>query len=98
MICARLAFSAPASTTDRAIHFEAHRAFLRSGRLRVLQSGPLFDDAQTQIGALVVADIPSLAEMQAVCSEDPFVVHGIYDRVMFFEWRQTIGRATDAAA
>ena len=98
VICARLAYLAPAKVVERGIWLEAHKAFLRDGRLRILQAGPLFDEEQRQVGALVVAEMASLAEMQAICSEDPFVVHDIYDRVTFFDWRQTIGRASGEAS
>lgn len=93
MICARMAWSAAGSDAARAAHLEAHKAFLRSGRLDILKSGPLFDADGRQVGALVVAEVADIATMQAICAEDPFAVHGVYDRIDFLDWRITAGRS-----
>jgi uncharacterized protein YciI len=93
MICARMAWSAAGSDAARMTHFDAHKAFLRSGRLDILKSGPMFDTAGRQVGALVVADVADIATMQAICADDPFAVHGVYDHIEFVEWRITTGRS-----
>jgi uncharacterized protein YciI len=92
MICVRIAYSSPDRSTDRAKLLEAHKAFLRSGSLTVLQSGPMFDQDGVQTGAIVIAEAPDIETMQAICAKDPFVMHGIYDRISFSEWRITIGQ------
>ena len=92
MICIRLAYSDPGKAAERDLHLAAHKAFLRSGRLLILQSGPVFDAEGQQAGALVVAETPDLATMRELCAEDPFAVHGIYDRTLFMEWRLTLGQ------
>lgn len=92
MICVRIAYSSPDRNIDRANLLEAHKAFLRSGALTVLQSGPIFDQEGVQTGAIVIADAPDIETMKAVCAKDPFVMHGIYDRISFSEWRVTIGQ------
>lgn len=93
MICARIAWSAPDKTAERNACLEDHKQFLRSGRLDILQSGPVFGDTGGQLGALIVADVPDIATMRRICAEDPFAVHGIYDRITFVEWRITAGRS-----
>lgn len=92
MICARIAWSAPDRADERAAHLEAHKRFLRSGKLDVLQSGPVFDDSGEQLGALIVAEVADVATMRAICADDPFAIHGVYDRISFMEWRITAGR------
>ena len=98
MICIRLAYSDPGKVLERDAQLAAHKAFLRSGRLRILQSGPIFDADGRQAGALVVAEVPDLATMQAICAEDPFALNGIYDRTVFMEWRLTLGQVPEAGA
>lgn len=93
MICARIAFSAPDKTAERNAHIEDHKRFLRSGLLDILQSGPVFDETGTQLGALVVAEVADVDTMRRLCAEDPFTIHGIYDRVTFVEWRITAGKS-----
>jgi uncharacterized protein YciI len=93
MICARIAWSAADKTAERAAYIEDHKRFLRSGKLDVLQSGPVFDEGGNQQGALVVAEVADIATMRRICAEDPFDIHGIYDRVTFLEWRITAGRS-----
>ncbi len=92
MICARLAWSAADKSAERAAYLDDHKRFLRSGRLDILKSGPLFDAQGAQVGALVVAEVADIETMRTVCAEDPFAVHGIYDRVTFLEWRITTGK------
>ncbi|MGI4748380.1 MAG: YciI family protein [Janthinobacterium lividum] len=92
MICIRIAHNAPDRAVDRAGLLAAHKTFLRSGCLTVLQSGPIFDQEGNQVGAIVVADTPDIGTMEAICAEDPFVIHGIYHRISFLEWRITVER------
>lgn len=91
MICVRIAYTALNRETDRAGLLAAHKAFLRSGSLTVLQSGPIFDQEGKQTGAVVVAETLDIETMKAICAQDPFIVHGIYHHVTFFEWRITLG-------
>jgi uncharacterized protein YciI len=91
MICVRTAYSAPDRTIERGRFLEAHKDFLRSGRLTVLQSGPIFDQDGNQTGGIIVAEVSDIAGMEAICAKDPFVVHGVYDRITFAEWRITLG-------
>ncbi|MFX8320094.1 hypothetical protein ABTL33_18710, partial [Acinetobacter baumannii] len=44
-------------------------------------------------GMGVVADVADIATMQAICADDPFAVHGVYDHIEFVEWRITTGRS-----
>ena len=66
MIIARIAYDAPGKDEQRKALFEGHRAHLRSGMARIVQSGPLFDtDAKgAKRGALVVFEAEDLAEVE----------------------------------
>ena len=91
-IC-RIAHDAPGKDVERKAYFEAHRAHLRSGLARIVQSGPLFaaDGSGTKIGALVVFAVEDLAEVEAFNAGDPYILHGVYGQVEILRWDKTIG-------
>jgi uncharacterized protein YciI len=93
MIFCRFAYDAEAKSTERQALLEGHKAHLRSGLARVLQSGPLFssDGSNRKLGALVVFEAESVAEVEAFNARDPYVVAGVYDRVEIARWDKTIG-------
>jgi uncharacterized protein len=97
MLCLRVAFAAPGRERERALHLDAHRAFLRGGALAILHSGPFLGPDGAPIGALVVAEAASIAAMEQACAADPYAVHGVYARCTFAEWRPTIGPHAAAA-
>ncbi len=89
----RIAYDAPGRDAERKTYFEAHRAHLRSGLARILQSGPLFatDGFGAKAGALVVFDVEDIAEVERFNAQDPYIVNGVYDRVNILRWDKTIG-------
>jgi hypothetical protein len=92
MVFVRLAFNAPNKDRERADNIAAHTAHLRSGAINIVQSGPLFstpDDAR--IGAIIVFDVATMAEVEAFNAADPFIVSGVYDDVKIMRWEKTIG-------
>lgn len=88
MIAVRIALTDDARTAEREHHLEAHKAYLRSADVRILQSGPFKAPGRT--GALVIAEVDDLAAMQAFSHGDPFVVHGVYRSVEIAEWTVTL--------
>lgn len=93
MLVCRLATDAEGRDAERKAHYEAHRAHLRSGLARIVQSGPLFatDDSNRKIGALVVFEVEDMAEVHRFNEADPFVLNKVYDDVRFLRWDRTIG-------
>ncbi len=91
-IC-RIAYDAPGKDAERKALFEDHRAHLRSGLARIVQSGPLFatDGSGAKTGALVVFEVDDLAEVERFTARDPYIVHGVYGRVELLRWDKTIG-------
>ena len=73
-----LGFDGPEGAARRKLHRPAHLA--RMDRLdaqgRVVLAGPLTDAA----GSLIVIEAASLAEAEAFIKDDPYVVHGIFER------------------
>jgi uncharacterized protein len=90
MLAVRIAETDPEKQAARQQWFADHQAYLRSGAVRVLQSGPLFA-GDVQYGALLVADVADLDELSRFSNGDPFVIHGIYRRVEILRWSRTIG-------
>ena len=92
MLAVRVALSNPEKSDARERHLEDHKRHLRSGTIKVVQSGPILDAAGQGSGGVVVAEVGSLDDMLQFSSEDPFVRHEVYSTVSIFEWRPTIGR------
>lgn len=88
MIAVRIALTDDARTAERERHLEAHKAYLRSAGVRILQSGPF--KAPGRAGALIIAEVDDLAAMHAFSNADPFVVHGVYRSVEIVEWTVTL--------
>lgn len=91
-IC-RIALDAPGKDAERKELLEAHKSHLRSGLVRIIQSGPLFatDGSNSKIGALVVFDVEDIAEVQRFHAMDPYIVNGVYGAVQILRWDKTIG-------
>jgi uncharacterized protein YciI len=89
----RMAHDAPGQDAARKDLFEAHRAHLRSGVARIVQSGPLFatDGSRVKIGALIVFEAEDVAEVERFNARDPYVVNGVYGRIEILRWDKTIG-------
>jgi uncharacterized protein YciI len=91
-IC-RIAYDAPGAGERSAALLEAHRGHLRSGLAKVVQSGPLFasDGDGRKIGAMVVFDVEDVTEVHRFNEQDPYILHGIYERVQVMRWDKRIG-------
>jgi uncharacterized protein YciI len=54
-------------------HYEAHKTYLGSAKIKTVISGPLLaDDEQTMIGSCFVVEATNLAEVEAFNRADPF--------------------------
>lgn len=93
MIVVRVACSDPRKAEERQRLIEAHKAYLRSGGVRILQSGPLAGPlaGPAVSGGLVVAEVGAMEEFVAFSDGDPFVLYGVYGDVRIFEWTVTLG-------
>jgi len=87
MIAARIAFSDRRQAHARARHLEDHKSYLRNAPIRILQSGPF---AGERPGALIVADVGSLDDLESFNAGDPFVINGVYAEVHLVEWTITL--------
>ncbi|WP_447977712.1 YciI family protein [Candidatus Nitrospira bockiana] len=74
-----LGFDGPDGAAKRTVHRPAHLAKLEAlqAQRRLLLAGPLTDGA----GSLMVIAAESFAEAEALVKEDPYTIHGIFERV-----------------
>lgn len=74
-----LGYDGPEGEAKRKIHRPAHLAHLAplDAERRVILAGPLTDKA----GSLIVVELDSLEEVQALVQADPYVREGIFERV-----------------
>jgi uncharacterized protein YciI len=73
-----LGFDGPGGADKRKVHRPAHLARMETldAQGRVVLAGPLTD----KTGSLIVIEAESLAEAEAFVREDPYVVHGVFER------------------
>ncbi|CAE6693428.1 MAG: YciI family protein [Nitrospira sp.] len=83
-----LGFDGPDGQARRKIHRPAHLANLeplnRQGK--VLLAGPFTD----QTGSLIIIEASSLEEAQKFAAEDPYTLHGIFERVEVHPFLQVL--------
>ena len=86
-----LGFDGPDGQAKRKIHRPAHLANLeplnRQGK--VLLAGPFTD----QTGSLIIIEASSLEEAQKFAAEDPYTLHGIFERVEVHPFHQVFPEA-----
>jgi uncharacterized protein YciI len=86
-----LGFDGPDGEAKRKIYRAAHLANMepldQAGR--VVLAGPLTDKA----GSLIVIEANSLEEAQNFAREDPYTVHGVFERVEVHPFTQVFPKA-----
>jgi len=77
-----IAHDGPKGFERRQAHRERHVAYLegldRGGHL--VYGGPIRDESDRSIGAVLVLDVPDLAAARAVVEQDPYVQAGVFER------------------
>jgi len=90
-----LGFDGPEGQARRKIHRAAHLANLepldRQGR--VLLAGPFTDLA----GSLIVIEATSIEEAKQIAQDDPYTVHGVFERVEVHPFKQVLPSASSPA-
>lgn len=83
-----LGFDGPEGQAKRKIHRAAHLANLepldRQGR--VLLAGPFTDLA----GSLIIIEANSLEEAKQIAQQDPYTIHGVFERVEVHPFKQVL--------
>lgn len=87
-----LGFDGPEGEAKRKIYRPAHLAKLESLNTqgRVILAGPLTD----KTGSLIVIEADSLAEAEQFAQEDPYAVHGVFERVEVHPFMQVFPKET----
>lgn len=80
----------PSLRADRAL-MDAHWAYEQSIRSKILCAGSLrSDDGVTPIGSLLVLDVESRADAEALFQADPATRAGLRQNVMIRRWNKAI--------
>jgi uncharacterized protein len=86
-----LGFDGPDGEAKRKIHRPAHLAKMepldRAGR--VVLAGPLTD----RTGSLIVIEAGSLEEARQFANEDPYTLHGVFERVEVHPFTQVFPKS-----
>lgn len=74
-----LGYDSPDGEARRKVYRPAHLARMEplNAQGRVILAGPLTDKA----GSLIVIEAESLEEATAFAREDPYTIHGVFERV-----------------
>jgi uncharacterized protein YciI len=72
----------PNAVEKRLSHYDAHKAYLGSGKTKTVISGPLLaDDNETMIGSLFLFEADTKEEVVAFNQADPFNAAGVWASV-----------------
>ncbi len=88
MIFVIIGYDGPAGEAKRKVHRPAHLANLKplDEQGRVILAGPLTDKA----GSLLVLDFETQEEAERFAHNDPYTVHGIFERVEVHPFMQVL--------
>lgn len=83
-----LGFDGPDGQSKRKIHRAAHLAGLEplSRKGKLILAGPFTD----QSGSLIIVEADSIEEARRIAKEDPYTVHGIFERVEIHPFQQVL--------
>ncbi len=90
-----LGFDGPDGVAKRKVHRPAHLARMDAldAQGRVVLAGPLTD----KTGSLIVIEADSLAEAETFAREDPYTVHGVFERVEVHPFMQVFPKEDSAS-
>ncbi|ANY77179.1 hypothetical protein BB934_02230 [Microvirga ossetica] len=72
----------PDALPVRLANYEAHKAYLASGKVATVISGPLLaDDLETMIGSMFIFEADTIDDVVAFNREDPFAKAGVWETV-----------------
>ena len=77
-----IAYDGPQGFDRRQAHRPDHVAYLETlhGDGRLVYGGPIRDESDRSIGALLVLDAPDRAAARAIVEQDPYFRAGVYER------------------
>jgi len=86
-----LGFDGPDGEAKRKIHRPAHLAKMEplNQAGRVVLAGPLTD----KTGSLIIIEAASLEEARRFADEDPYTIHGVFERVEVHPFTQVFPKA-----
>lgn len=83
----------PASAEPRKAHLEGHLAHVERHWQRYVTAGPLRQPGgEALIGSLFLVLADSLEDAETLMAGDPYITSGMYERVEYLEFTNSIGR------
>ncbi|MBM4124686.1 MAG: hypothetical protein FJ246_07010 [Nitrospira sp.] len=88
-----LGFDGPDGAAKRKVHRPAHLARMEAldAQGGVVLAGPLTD----KTGSLIVIEADSLEAAEAFANEDPYTLHGVFERVEVHPFMQVFPKEAD---
>lgn len=94
MLFIRLCYDKPGTPPAlRDEHRAAHRAYLGSTDVKLVQAGPLLADGENrlEIASFMIIDAENLEQAQRFNEGDPFTKAGIFGEVRIHQWEKHVG-------
>jgi hypothetical protein len=92
MLFMRLCFDKPGVGAIRDEHRAAHRAYLASGVVKLIQAGPLMDnDNKKNIASFMIVEADSLEQVNRFHDGDPFTKVGLFEQSFIHIWDKHVG-------
>jgi uncharacterized protein len=92
MLFIRLCFDKSGLGALREEHRAAHRAYLKSGAIKLVQAGPLMDnDNKHNIASFMIVEADSLDQVNRFHDGDPFTKVGLFERSFIHIWDKHVG-------
>lgn len=77
----------PDGAAIRAAHMEAHQAYLRENKGRIILAGARrLDPDGAPVGGLWIFEADSREEVEAIIARDPFQIHGLRATTEIYAW------------
>lgn len=88
-----LGFDGPQGQEQRKRYRDRHLAHLENldAAGRVFLAGPLTD----QSGSLIIIEADSLDQARALAEADPYIIHGVFERIEVHPFEPVFPRAND---
>ena len=94
MLFIRLCYDKPSTTAAmRDEHRAAHRAYLGSTDVKLVQAGPLLGEGDTrkEIASFMIIDAEGLDQAERFNEGDPFTKAGLFGEVHIHRWEKHVG-------
>ena len=98
MLFALIAKDKPNSGEIRAVNRPRHLEYLKASSESVRLAGPLLDENDLPIGALIILEASDLEEAKRWAADDPYARAGLFHETLVLPWKFGMGKGFSTSA